>query len=215
MSQPSQGKFGIILLLCVVLAVGAVYLAYKFFADMNISGDNRLTNLSNQGQATEYDNLQGEISRFFYGIKRSEWSSKGGGKAVLTVELGSQSLLQRLDEIALNTERPLPLSWSAPIQSHWFMEESTVKQNLARMAQENDLQLLWWLEKDFVVRAAFQVRADLLTTAERIALSLDSHFMYDPHAYICPQLRVLLITSDDQAANTRRYCTLATEFLTQ
>lgn len=215
MSQTSQQRFGIILFACVALAVGGVYLAYKFFAGVNISTDNRLTSLSSEGQITEYDNLQGEISRFFYGVKRSEWSGKGTGKSVIPVELGSQSLIEKLDELALNTERPLPANWHSTVKSHWFMEESTLKGNLESMATEEGLQLLWWLEKDFAVRAAFQVRAGFLTTAERLALSLDSHFMYNTHAYICPQLRLLLITSDDQAANTRRHCTLVTDFLAQ
>ena len=213
MKQPSQHRFGIILLLYVLLALGGVYFAYKHFSELNISENNRLSSGLRAGQPAEFKNLQGEISRFFYGIKRSEWASKSNKKAVVPIELGDKTLLQQIDTIAASTDQPLPADWESQIVSHWFMEDSTLKENLSRMATENGLQLLWWLEKDFKVQAAFKVRADLLTTAERLALSLDSHFMFGPHAYICPQLRLLLIASDDEAARTRRYCTLATEFL--
>lgn len=162
------------------------------------------------GADTEhYGNLQGEISRFFSGIKRSSWPGSRKGKSIIGNDLGQRSLIDILDEKARMQSDPITLNWQGQIKVRWFMADDTLKSNAERITNEENIELIWWLDKDYVVRAPFQVNGDLLQSLDRLARSLNSHHPGNPQAFLCPRQRVILITTSENAESVSHYCTPA------
>nr|WP_256473765.1 TcpQ domain-containing protein [Aliidiomarina quisquiliarum] len=89
------------------------------------------------------------------------------------------------------------------------MADDTLKSNSERLAAEENMELIWWLDKDYVVRAPFQVNADLLQSLDRLARSLNSHHPGSPQAFLCPRQRAILIATSESAESVSHYCTPA------
>lgn len=204
-------------ILLVVISIAAISIAFFISrgSDSVFSKDSFEQKSTFGPKSGDYDNLQGEISRFFLGVKRTMWPEGNKKKSIINIDLGERSLLDILDEKIRIEGDPVTLSWRGPIKSRWFMADETLKSNAERLAAEENMELIWWLDKDYVVRAAFQVNSDVLNTLDRLARSLNSHHPGNVQAYLCPRQRVILIAGNGSADSVRHYCTSVDEIRIQ
>ncbi|MCO4321902.1 TcpQ domain-containing protein [Aliidiomarina quisquiliarum] len=207
-SQRNKTQLRAVILL-VLFAVVAIFLTL-FMSDNSYLGSTDHDQETIAGtDSHNYGNLQGEISRFFSGIKRSSWPGARKGKSILANNLGQRPLIEILDEKARLQDDPITLNWRGPVKVRWFMADDTLKSNSERLAAEENMELIWWLDKDYVVRAPFQVNADLLQSLDRLARSLNSHHPGSPQAFLCPRQRAILIATSESAESVSHYCTPA------
>ncbi len=202
--QKSQRRAVILLVLVAFAALAVAFYISRGFIFSESSFEHEIKYGPKTG---DYDNLQGEISRFFSGIKDATWARKNKKEWVLDIDLGNQSLLSVLDEKARIESDPVTLDWRGPVKSRWFMADDTLKSNAERIAEEEHMELIWWLDKDYVVRAAFQVHSDVINTLDRLARSLNSQHPGNVQAFLCPRQRVILIAGNGAADSVRHYCT--------
>lgn len=193
-------------LLIILLALCVTAFAFFVYRDNLFTGNFQDKPLYGP-RGDEYSNLQGEISRFFTDVRRSMWSGRTKKKSIIDLEPNPRPLINILDELARYESNPVALTWRGSVKSRWFMADDTLKTNAERIAAEENMELLWWLDKDYRVQAAFQVESDIVNTLDRIARSLNSHHPDQVQAYLCPQQRVLLIATSEGAQDVQHYCT--------
>ncbi|RTE87695.1 MULTISPECIES: TcpQ domain-containing protein [Gammaproteobacteria] len=190
-----------LVVLTIVLLVVAFIASQRMY--LNESSDNRRAQIASGGA---YDNLQGEISRFFGGVREAAWGRGDDKDRVIDLNEDLPPLAPQLEEIIRFTDTPLDASFRGEIKTRWFMDEDTLKTSSEQFAEEENLQVLWRLSHDYRVSAAFQVHSDLVNTMDRLARSLNSEHPEHIQAFLCPRARVILISGADEAQSVARYC---------
>lgn len=205
-NKPTHSKTGArILWVMFIVAIGLVsYAAYKV-KDEVFSSSHFNEEVQYGFRSNKYANLKGEISRFFAGVYDSAWARKKTDRS-FSVDLGNKPLIQILDEMYQIEHDPLSYQWRGSIQTRWFLADETLQSNLKKMVAEESLELIWWLDKDYIVQKAFKVHSDMVNTTDRIARSLQSHHPDQPQAYLCPYQRVILVAEKDAVQPVLHYC---------
>ncbi len=194
-------------ILLVLFAIVAITFAIFMSGNSYLGSSTQYQESITGADSENYGNLQGEISRFFSGIKRSSWPASSKKKSILSNDLGQRPLTDILNEQARLQNDPVTLNWRGLVKVRWFMADDTLKSNAERIAAEENMALIWWLDKDYVVRAPFQVNAELLQSLDRLARSLNSHHPGNPQAFLCPRQRTILIATSESAESVSHYCT--------
>lgn len=89
--------------------------------------------------------------------------------------------------------RPLRETWQGTIKSRPFRLGETLFQKLSEYAKEDGLEVIWWLNRDFVVKDAFRINKDILKTAFQIAHGIEGHFVNGVSTYFCYQQRAIVL----------------------
>lgn len=98
--------------------------------------------------------------------------------------------LQRLAEVS----KPVSGFWVGRIKNRKFKTGSTLKTMLDSIAAEEKMNLVWWLDRDFVIKDDFRVEESAVGTLYKIVRAIDSDFEKEVHGYFCPDQRALVIT---------------------
>lgn len=191
----------------IVISITVLVIAFLVWRSSLLNSTSFEREIKYGAQTGDYDNLQGEISRFFTAVHDAAWARDRKRKWILDIDLSDRSLLNELDQKARIIGDPVTLEWRGAVKTRWFMADDTLKTNAERIAAEEDMELIWWLDKDYVVRAAFQVHANIIQTLDRLARSLNSQHPGNVQAYLCPRQRVILIADRDAVESVLHYCT--------
>lgn len=191
----------------IVIAITILAIAFLISRSDLFSSTSFKNDIKYGPKTGDFDNLQGEISRFFTAVHDAAWARDRKRKWILDIDLSERSLIDELDQKARTVGDPVTLEWHGSVKTRWFMADDTLKSNAERIAAEESMELIWWLNKDYVVRAAFQVHADIINTLDRLARSLNSQHPGNVQAYLCPRQRVILIADGDAAESVLHYCT--------
>lgn len=89
--------------------------------------------------------------------------------------------------------RPLRQNWTGKSDSHPFRLGETLFQKLSEYAQDNGLEVIWWLNRDFLVKDAFRVNKNIITTSYQVGKAIEGHFENGLSIYFCYQERTLVI----------------------
>jgi len=103
--------------------------------------------------------------------------------------------------------RPLRKNWKSARASRSFRLGETLFQKLSEYANEEGLEVMWWLNRDFVVKDAFRINKDIIKTAFQVGNAVQGHFVNGISTYFCYQHRaIVLIDLEVQYLNDQ--CTL-------
>ena len=89
--------------------------------------------------------------------------------------------------------RPLPKNWIGETDNHPFRLGETLFSKLSEYAEDNNLQVIWWLNRDFVVKNAFRINEDIVTTAYQVGKAIEGHFESGISIYFCYQQRTIVV----------------------
>ena len=59
------------------------------------------------------------------------------------------------------------------------------------------MEVLWWLNRDFIIKDAFRINKDLINTAQIISLSVEGHFVDGINAYFCYSNKTFVLTDTE------------------
>ncbi|GHE84279.1 TcpQ domain-containing protein [Thalassotalea profundi] len=90
--------------------------------------------------------------------------------------------------------RPLRSNWRSNNKNAAFRVGFTLNQKLSEYAQESGLEVIWWLDKDFLVKDPFRINKDIVQMTYQISQAIQGHFEEGIKAYFCNQHRTLIIT---------------------
>ncbi len=103
--------------------------------------------------------------------------------------------------------RPLRKSWKSIEGSHPFRLGETLFQKLSEYAKKEGLEVMWWLNRDFVVKDAFRIDKDILKVAYQIGNAVEGHFINGISTYFCYQHRAIVLI-DQEVPYLDNECTL-------
>ncbi|MBA6390369.1 hypothetical protein H4J38_06165 [Colwellia sp. BRX10-3] len=101
--------------------------------------------------------------------------------------------LEKILEARRLITQPLRKDWTGKTDNHPFRLGETLFQKLSEYAQDNDLEMLWWLNRDFVVKSAFRVNKNIIATSYQVGKAVEGHFENGLSIYFCYQQRAIVL----------------------
>ncbi|MCO4797825.1 MAG: TcpQ domain-containing protein [Colwelliaceae bacterium] len=89
--------------------------------------------------------------------------------------------------------RPLRKNWSGTVDNRPFRKGQTLYQKLVEYAEKDGLEVIWWLNRDFIVKDAFRINTNIINTAYRVGNAVTGHFQEGISTYFCYQQRTLVL----------------------
>ncbi len=92
--------------------------------------------------------------------------------------------------------RPFRKTWNGTTASRPFRKEQTLYQKLAEYAAKDGLEVIWWLNRDFIVKDPFRIEKDILKTAYQVGKAVSGHFPEGVASYFCYRQRTLVFVNE-------------------
>lgn len=93
--------------------------------------------------------------------------------------------------------RPLRSNWRSSEKNAAFRIGFTLNQKLSEYAEESGLDVIWWLDKDFLIKDPFRINKDIVQMTYQVSQAIQGHFPNGVKAYFCNQHRTLIVTEKD------------------
>jgi len=88
--------------------------------------------------------------------------------------------------------RPYSRNWSGEPVSRPFRTGETLYQKLTEYSEGEGLEVLWWINKDFIIKNPFRINKDMVETARQIGSAVSGHFPEGINTYFCYRQRTLV-----------------------
>jgi hypothetical protein len=87
-------------------------------------------------------------------------------------------------------------NWSGTKVSRTFRKGETLYQKITEYAADEGVEIIWWLNKDFIVKDPFRINKNLLKTASQIGRGISGHFPEGINTYFCYRQRTIVFISE-------------------
>lgn len=104
-------------------------------------------------------------------------------------------LVEILQEREL-TVRAYNANWQGTTVARAFRKGETLYQKLSQYAKEDELEIIWWLNRDFIVKDPFRIEKNILKTAYQIGEAVSGHFPEGISSYFCYRQRTLVFINE-------------------
>lgn len=104
--------------------------------------------------------------------------------------------------------RPYNKNWQGSIESRPFRTGETLNQKLVEYSEQEGIELLWWLEKDFIIKDPFRIEKNLLTTVYLASKAIEGHFESGLSIFFCPKQRSIAVIKTEPHSFLDEECTL-------
>ncbi len=92
--------------------------------------------------------------------------------------------------------RPYRKNWSGTEESRPFRKGETLYQKLAEYSAKDGLEILWWINKDFIVKDPFRIEKNILKAAKQIGQAISGHYPEGVSSYFCYRQRTLVFINE-------------------
>ena len=92
--------------------------------------------------------------------------------------------------------RPFRKNWSGTKVSRTFRKGETLYQKITEYAADEGVDIIWWINKDFIVKDPFRINKNLLKTASQIGKGISGHFPEGINTYFCYRQRTIVFISE-------------------
>ena len=154
--------------------------------------------------------ISSNMSNFYedYRLSSRHPREEALGDFVMEVKTSDKPLGERLQKME-SLQKPVSGRWVGDHKHRTFKAGSTLRSAITDYAQSEGMQVLWELDKDFIVKHPFQLDDSILGSLKMIGTAIDANFDGEVKAYMCPRQRSLVITSkpseylEEQCAEAR------------
>jgi hypothetical protein len=101
--------------------------------------------------------------------------------------------LEKLLQARGMTVRPYNKNWRGSIESRPFRKDETILQKLAHYSTESNIELIWWLNRDYIIKDPFRIEKNMLKTTYQVGKAIEGHFESGLSIYFCYQHRAVVI----------------------
>ena len=133
------------------------------------------------------------LSKFYaniYGDSDSDGPKIVNNIVYLPDPLGDLAKILQVKEL---TVRPYKKTWTGQVESRPFRTGETLNQKLDEYSAEEGIELLWWLNRDYVVKEPFRIKKDMLRTTFLVAKAIEGHFESGLSIFFCHQQRTIVV----------------------
>lgn len=95
--------------------------------------------------------------------------------------------------------RPYRKNWRGDKENRPFRTGETLYQKLDQYAQQQGLEIVWWLDKDFIVKDPFRIDRNIVRTAYQIGKAVEGHFENGIDVFFCHEHRNITLISGESA----------------
>ncbi|AWB67634.1 hypothetical protein C2869_14845 [Saccharobesus litoralis] len=143
----------------------------------------------------------------FYGEMKANFERNPVQREIFVVELNNAKTIDIDKQLAALSKvtRPVEGKWSGRVKQYEFTRGTTLKTELSKIAEKELVNLVWWLDRDYVVKHPFKVTSNAIGTLYQVTKAIDADFVSQVHGYFCPQQRALVI-SDKMTDYLRSDC---------
>jgi len=164
--------------------------------NINTNNSNNITKKSPLGGKTANAAAEG-LSNFYAKIYGDDIGKKGpkirNNIIFLPDPHGNLIEILQAKEMAV---RPYQKSWQGTVASRAFRKGQTLFKKLAEYAEQDNLEIIWWLNKDFIVKDAFRIEKNILRTAYLIGEAVSGHFPEGISSYFCFRQRTVVFINE-------------------
>jgi hypothetical protein len=89
--------------------------------------------------------------------------------------------------------RPYNKNWQGSIKSRPFRQGQTLNQKLDEYSEEDGVELIWWLNRDYVIKDPFRIEKDILKTSFQVAKAIEGHFQSGLSIFFCNRQRAIVV----------------------
>ncbi|QOL26931.1 TcpQ domain-containing protein [Thalassotalea sp. LPB0316] len=93
--------------------------------------------------------------------------------------------------------RPYRKNWRGDRENRPFRTGETLYQKLDEYGQQQGLEIVWWLDKDFIVKDPFRIDRNIVRTSYQIGKAIEGHFENGVDVYFCHQHRNITLISGE------------------
>jgi hypothetical protein len=130
----------------------------------------------------------------FYANLYGDTSGKGpkirNNIVYLPVPKGDLAKLLQAREMIV---RPYKENWLGSVESRPFRRGETLNQKLSEYAEKDGVELIWWLNRDYVIKDPFRIEKDLLKTAYQVSKAIEGHFESGLSIFFCYRQRAIVV----------------------
>jgi len=114
-----------------------------------------------------------------------------------------EQILQAKEKIA----RPYKRNWHGSTESRPFRKDETLYNKLKEYAAKDRLELIWWLNRDFIIKDPFRINKNILQTGYQVGKAVEGHFQNGINIYFCYKHRALVLI-DGSKSYLEKQCIL-------
>jgi len=103
---------------------------------------------------------------------------------------------------------PYKKNWQGSVESRPFRKGETMYQKLAQYSTDDGIELIWWLNRDYVVKSAFRIEKSILKTTYQVGKAIEGHFESGLSIYFCYRHRAVVIIESMPRPFLDEECTL-------
>jgi len=89
--------------------------------------------------------------------------------------------------------RPYNKNWQGSIESRPFRRGETLNQKLDEYSEKEGIDLIWWLNRDYVVKDPFRIEKNILKTTFQVAKAIEGHFESGLSIFFCNRQRAIVV----------------------
>ena len=135
-----------------------------------------------------------EFTNFYEQLRYSLDTSVDKSKEFIIKLTDTSDQLTTTLENRTNTVPEMPANWSGTIANRKFEPGSKVREQMIDFANQENMELIWTLPRDYVVKHYFQSEGNYLKTLKDIAKAIAPDFESPVRAYFCPRQRAAVLT---------------------
>lgn len=133
------------------------------------------------------------LSRFYanlYGDKDGDGPKIRNNIVYLPDPKGDISKILQARELVV---RPYKKNWKGQVESRPFRTGETLNQKLNEYSSKDGIDLMWWLNRDYVVKDPFRIEKDTLRTIFQVAKAVEGHFESGLSIFFCHRQRSVVV----------------------
>lgn len=89
--------------------------------------------------------------------------------------------------------RPYRDNWRGSIESRPFRTGETLNQKLAEYTEKDGIDLIWWLNRDYIVKDPFRIEKNILKTTYQVSKAVEGHFESGLSIFFCNRQRAIVV----------------------
>ncbi len=89
--------------------------------------------------------------------------------------------------------RPYKKNWRGRIESRPFRVGNTLNQKLTEYSEKDGIDLIWWINRDYVIKDPFRIEKDILKMTFQVAKAIEGHFESGLSVFFCNRQRAIVV----------------------
>jgi hypothetical protein len=104
--------------------------------------------------------------------------------------------LKALLEARRMVVRPYKKGWKGSTFSRPFRKGETLFQKLSEYGEGEGIEVIWWLNRDLIIKSPFRIEKNILDTAFQIGRGIEGHIMNGVSTYFCYRHRAIVLVEE-------------------